>query len=162
MTTDEPTPRPREAALATLLTEVKSESEQLREDVRNAERARKRANTLNTILLVAAVLLVGVVGMVGWQVQKTNARIADCSTVGGKCYEEGRRRTEGAVGAVVRISVFVAQCGRLFPGEYGPEFDAKIERCVADRLAASARVGQVGPTPGGTSQPSPSSSVPGR
>lgn len=129
----------------------------LRADVHAAEEARKKANRLNTSLLVVAVLLVAVVGIVGWQnnrlanqVRDTNAHIADCTTAGGQCYEQGRARSNQAITAVVRISILVSQCGRLYPGESGAEYDQKLERCVLGRLA------QTQPTPGTTPGTTPS------
>ncbi len=113
----------------------------LRSDVHAAEESRRKANRLNLFLLVVAVVLVAVAGVVGWQnnrlgndVRNTNEHIADCTTAGGRCYEEGRARGNDAISAVVRISILVSQCGRLYPGESGPEYDQKLENCVVDRL----------------------------
>ncbi len=126
----------------------------LRADVHAAEQARKKANRLNTFLLVIAVVLVAVVAIVGWQnnrlanqVRDTNAHIADCTTVGGKCYEEGRGRTGEAITAVVRISVLVSQCGRLYPGESGAEYDRKLEACVYQRLTPAPSTPAPVPSP---------------
>jgi hypothetical protein len=138
--------------LADLLVAVKAESEQLRADVHRAEAARRRANRINTFLLLVAVLLVAVVGVVGWQVKATNDRIADCTTVGGTCYEEGRARTGAAIATLTRISIYVSQCGRLYPGESGPQYDTKIEKCVAERLTQA----QASPSPSAPSSLSPS------
>ncbi len=144
MTTDPSTPRG-SSALADLLAAVKAESEQLRADVHRAEEARRRANRINTVLLLVAVVLVAAAGLVGWQVKATSDRVADCTTAGGTCYEEGRERTGAAIATLTRISIYVSQCGRLYPGESGPEFDAKIERCVADRLAQAGAEPPTGP-----------------
>ena len=104
------------ARLADTLSVLPEGIASLRADVHAAEDARRRANRLNTFLLVVAVLLVAVVAVVGWQnnrlataVRDTNAHIADCTTAGGDCYEEGRERGGEAITAVVRISILVSQ-----------------------------------------------------
>jgi hypothetical protein len=133
------------STLTDLLTSVQQESAALRSDVHNAEAARRKANRLNTFLLGFAVVLVVAVLVVGWQnnrltnqVNETNAKIADCTTAGRACYEQGRERTGDAISAVVRISILVSQCGRLYPGESGPDYDKKLEACVLERLGSSA------------------------
>lgn len=143
-------PEPLVGAIAGHLEKIIAESKGLRGDVRDAERARRRAGRFNlAVLAVLAVSLMAVAGL-GWQnnqlaqrQDETNRRMADCTTPGGRCYEEGRARTSGAIAAVVRISVYVSQCGRLYPGESGPEYDKKLDACVAAKLAAATP----GPTP---------------
>ncbi len=136
---------PLATAITGHLANIIEESRGLRGDVRAAEAARRRATRFN--LAILAILGVGLLGVaaLGWQnnqlaqqQRETNRRMADCTTPGGRCYEEGRTRTEGAVSAVVRISVYVSQCGRLYPGESGPEYDKKLQACVSERLAAAA------------------------
>ncbi len=139
-------PEPLVEAISGHLEEVIAQSKGLRSDVREAERARRKAATFTLAVLVAlSVALVGV-AVLGWQNNQlaerqteTNRRMADCTTPGGKCYEEGRARTAGAIAAVVQISVYVSQCGRLYPGESGPEYDAKLKACVAERLATASQ-----------------------
>ncbi len=151
---------PAEAELRRQLDSILDEAQRLRGDVHTAELARKRATKINIVVLAVLAGFVGMLLAIGYQnnqlatqTSKTNAAIEDCSTPGGKCYEEGQARTAAAVAALTKISIYVSQCGRLYPGESGPEYDAKIERCVAERLAAA----QAGAVP----QPSPSSSRPG-
>lgn len=140
---------PLQTSLATLL----DEAQRLRGDVHTAEAARKRANQINLAVLGLLGLFVAMLLVIGWQnnqlaqdVSRTNEQVADCTTPGGGCYEDGRARTAGAIAALTRISVFVSQCGRLYPGESGPDFDRKLEQCVAAKLAQA--------------QPSPSASTP--
>jgi hypothetical protein len=142
------------AVLSASLSALVAESQALRSDVLAAEQARKRANRIALSLLAVLCLFTGAVLAIGWQnnqlsrrVDKTNNQMADCTTPGGVCYEDGRRRTEGAVSSVVRISLFVSQCGRLHPGESGPEYDQKMEKCVTDRLAAAAAADRATPAP---------------
>lgn len=143
-------PEPLVDAITGHLEDIIQESKALRGDVRQAERARRKAAAFNLAVLVVLAVALLAVGALGWQNNKlaqrqdeTNRRIADCSTPGGRCYEEGRTRTSGAIAAVVRISVYVSQCGRLYPGESGPEYDKKLDACVAAKLAAATP----GPTP---------------
>ncbi len=131
------------------LADLISESQALRKDVHSAEAARRTASRINLLAVGVLAIFVGLLLVVTWQnnqlarrVNETNTRMADCTTPGGKCYEQGRVRTDGAVGAVVRISVFVSECGRLWPGESGPAYDRKLEQCVAERLAAAAKTPQ--------------------
>ncbi len=153
------------AALREDLGAVLAESQALRQDVHTAEVARRRATQVNIALLGLVALFVGLLVAIGWQnnqviagvdtaitsIDQTGEQIASCTTPGGQCYEEGRKRTDGAISAVVRISIFVSQCGRLWPGESGPEYDRQLEQCVMQRLRAATN-----PTP----QPSPSASAP--
>jgi hypothetical protein len=126
------------------LADLITESQALRQDVHSAEVARKRANQINSAVLVLLAGFVAMVLVIGWQnnkvisqVQATNNTLADCTTPGRACYEEGQKRTAAAVSALTKISIYVSQCGRLYPGESGPEYDRKVERCVAERLAAA-------------------------
>jgi hypothetical protein len=125
------------ASLAALI----AESQALRQDVHGAEAARRKANTINLGILGLLTLFVALLIAIGWQgnvgiheSRETNQRVADCTTPGGQCHQEGQQRLSGAITALTRISIYVSQCGRLYPGESGPEFDRKMEACVAERL----------------------------
>lgn len=154
MTTTPPI-RPEPPAVEQLrasLSALIAESQALRQDVHGAEVARKRANQINLGVLGLLALFVALLVAIGWQnnqviqrVDETNDQVASCTTPGGACYEQGRTRTDGAVSAVVRISIYVSQCGRLYPGESGPEYDAKLQKCVMDRLAQAQAA--AAPTP---------------
>lgn len=159
MTTGPDLPRPGAPAevLRASLESLIAESQALRSDIHGAEQARRRANQINLGVLLVLALFVSMVLVIGWQnnrvisqVRETNNRVADCTTAGGQCFEDGRRRTGGAIDAITRISIYVALCARLYPGESGPAFDAKMEKCVADRLAKA----QASPSPGPTVVPS--------
>ena len=123
------------------LSALSAKAEGLRTDLKAAEKSRRAATRVNVALLGLVALFVGMLTAIGWQVnqgieanRETSRRIADCTTAGGSCYEEGRKRGEAAIGALTKISIYVSQCGRLYPGESGPEYDRKIELCVAERL----------------------------
>lgn len=136
------------------------EAKALRADLDTAEIDRRRASAINltaTALLAALVVLLLLLSWqtnrVGHEAQDTNKRIADCTTVGGKCYEETRARTGGAVQNIIRAELFMAECARLYPSEAGPAYDQKLEACVAERLAGPRLLPQspAGPSkrPGG-------------
>lgn len=151
------TPAPVEALRASL-NEVLVEAQALRVDVHGAEAARRRANTINLGVLGLLVVFVALLIAVGWQgntaiheSRQANERIADCTTPGGECYEQGRVRTDGAIRVLTTMSIYVSQCGRLFPGEAGPEYDRKLEQCVAQKISvALGTSGAPSPSPSAT------------
>jgi hypothetical protein len=152
-------PRP-PSPIEALLGRVEVELPALRSDLFGAEQARKRANRINVGILAVLAIFVAMVLVIGWQnnkvlgqVQQTNNRVADCTTAGGRCYEDGRQRTGAAISTLTRISIYVSQCGRLFPGESGPQYDAKIEACVAERLARAQTQTPPSPSPGASAGP---------
>lgn len=135
------------------LSDLIAESQALRSDVHSAEAARKRANQINTGVLVLLAGFVAMLLVIGWQnnqvirqVSATNNTMADCTTPGRDCYEQGQKRTAAAVSALTRISIYVSQCGRLWPGESGPDYDRKIESCVLDRLQKAQAAPSAGPS----------------
>lgn len=153
---------PTVAALSSSLTAIVEESQSLRTDVHAAERARRAQSYFTLGVLWFVVLLVLLTGTVTWQnnqlareVQKTNERIASCTTAGGACYEEGRQRTGSAISDIIRSEIFMAECSRLYPNESGPAYDRKLETCVAERLASHTP--RVLPTP----TPTPAPTKPG-
>ncbi len=133
---------PAVTALRQSLTDLVAESQALRGDVRTAEASRRRANQINLGLLGLLVLFVGLLVSLGWQgnqaiqaSRETNRRIADCTNPGGSCYEEGRERTSQAINDIILVSIYMAECARLYPGEAGPDYDKKLEACVYQRLS---------------------------
>lgn len=151
----DPDSRPVSATLSEYLTKLAADAEGLRTDVHNAEQARRRANTIGLALmgvlgfLMLVILVVAAQNnAIASQTRQTNARIAACTTAGGKCYEDGKTRTGAAVGDIVKASVYVAECSRLHPGESGPTFDAFLEKCVAGKLAKASPPAPV-PSPTG-------------
>lgn len=145
---------PNVESLRRSLTDLVAESQALRVDVNSAETARRRANTINLTAVGLLLLFVVMISAVSWQnnqlakqVNRTNDRMADCTTPGGTCYETSQRRVSGAIADIVRASVFMNQCARLWPNESGPDYDRKLEKCVNDRLAQAARNRQDNPSP---------------
>lgn len=149
--TTPPEPTEDEAALNSTLADLIAESRTLRTDVHAAEAARRLASHVNLALLGLVGVLVALLLVVTWQGSQTNARIADCTTAGGKCYEDSRARTGAAIADLIRAETFVAECARLYPGEAGPAFDRKMEACVANRLAVTV---QPSPSPAPSVTPS--------
>jgi hypothetical protein len=151
------------------LTALLGESQALREDVRSAEKAhrseeqsRRKASQINLgllALLAACVVLLIVMGVQNTQLTKqvkgTQNTLVDCTTPGGKCYGQSNARTGKAIQDLIRSQVFVSECGRLYPGEVGPGYNAKLEACVARRLAGQAATPAT-PTPAPVGSPSPS------
>lgn len=129
---------------------ILAEAQSLRADVHRAEQARKRATTAMVAILGVMAIFVALMVALGWQsnlvltevkdanvqAADTNARIADCTTPGGACYESGRQRTSEAIHDIIKVSIYMAQCARLFPNEAGPEYDRKLEACVTSRLSS--------------------------
>lgn len=150
------------ASLNAPLADLLAESRALRGDVRESEEARQKAVRINLIILGLISAFVVIMGVISWQsyqvsrqLNETNQKMADCTTPGGQCYEIGRRRTAGAIEDVIRASVYMSQCARLYPGEVGPEYDRKLEACVNERLTKAATGRATTPTPTPTVSPSP-------
>jgi hypothetical protein len=136
-------PPPPKEILGGTLADLIGESRALRADVHSAETARKLSSKFMLALL--ALVACGLVLLFALSVQNnqlarevkaTNARMADCTTPGGHCYEQSNRRTGKAIGDIIHAEVFMAECARLYPDQAGPAYDAKLEACVAQRLAA--------------------------
>lgn len=148
---------PSVAHLRQSLTDLIAESQALRSDVHKAEAARKRITTISLALiasmivpLVILLVLVAQNNSISQDTHKTNELIADCTSPGGKCAQEGGRRTGEAIADIIRAEIYMAQCARVFPGLVGPEYDRKLEACVYARLAEAARqraAGNPSPSP---------------
>lgn len=133
-----------------------AELQALRADVHNAEAARRRttliAAALGVLLLVLVLLLISSVwrgNRVLYDLERRHTVAADCVIPGGNCFTERQRHADAANANGIRVSIYAAQCARLYPNESGPNFDRKLEQCVAERLSAAA------PLPGPTPVPSP-------
>lgn len=145
---------PHVTSLRTSLTDLIHESQALRSDVHSAEQARRRASQINLALLGMLGLFVGLLIAVTWQnnqlarqVSNTNQRMADCTTSGGKCYDEGRKRSQSAIQDILRVNIYMAECARLHPGESGADFDKALEACIYERLAKAQQEQQTKPNP---------------
>ncbi len=65
------------------------------------------------------------------RIEAINERIADCTTAGGDCYEQGQKRTGAVLVEVTRIQILVDLCGRVADNDTL----AEMERCVATQAA---------------------------
>lgn len=82
---------------------------------------------------LAAVLALGMGGTVlisQYELQATRKgtdRLVDCTTPGGKCYEQGRSATGGAVGTINKVTISAIYCS----GKLGPAATvAALNACV--------------------------------
>jgi len=134
------------------LRDLIGEAQALRIDVQESEAARRRAELAQrrfSIVLGAALALLTLFSVLLFVVVRQlydtadrnralNERIADCTTAGGTCYERSGERTGAAVQQLVRSQLYIIECSRELPiaeNPPGDAFDARFEKCVADRLA---------------------------
>lgn len=126
---------------------------------RAADRQRRQNRTMVTLLAIIGVLVVALVTItvqnrlrsnqnseILRQTARTSAQIADCTTVGGKCYEQGAARTSDVLRMIIRSQIYFASCSKLYSS------DPAIEQCVMRKLAASSAT--TAPTPAPSAQPS--------
>lgn len=142
-------------SLAALLAEARGVRQDVQEDQRQrrevAHTLRRAAKTGLIVAAFCAVLLVAMLAVVLYtnrtakaaedaarDSRDASARIADCTTAGGKCYAESQKRTGVAIQQLIRGQLYIIECSRELPiaeNPPGPAFDARFEKCVADRLA---------------------------
>lgn len=101
-------------------------------------RAKRAAKIANYVLGVAVAVMLGYIllngqaqlqqlGKVAADTKANSDRLVDCTTPGGKCYEQGRSTTSGAVGTINRVAVTVEYCA----GHLGPTATiAALNACV--------------------------------
>jgi hypothetical protein len=61
----------------------------------------------------------------------TNERIVDCTTPGGKCYQQGQKRTGAAVADILKGATYAIACA----DKRGVQTEAEIQACVLKRIA---------------------------
>ena len=110
-------------------------TEQRHERVAKAKRAAKIANYALAVAIAVLLAYLTVNSQVELQQlskvakdTKTNSeRLVDCTTPGGKCYEQGRSTTSGAIGTINRIAITIEYCA----GHLGPTATiAALNACV--------------------------------
>lgn len=146
---------PHQEAIGRSLAALLTFAQDLRSDVKKSDVTQRRRNSINLGILGVIALFVGLLTVVVWQnnqltkrVEQTNQVMAECTTPGRACYDQGNARITVAIGDILTGYMYMAQCARLWPDESGPEYDAKLTKCVADRLAdAARRRAQASPTP---------------
>jgi len=145
-------------AARALAEEVRDDRAHRETEMRAAVAAQRRQNRIMvTLLAIVAVLVIGLVtigvqnrlrsnqnAQIIRQTAATSEQIADCTTVGGKCYEQGGRRTTDAVRMIILAQVYTPTCSKI------TETDDALVQCVMRKLAAAA---SAAPTPAPATQP---------
>lgn len=147
-----------EAALKDLLGTFQAEAAATRAAIDVHENNRRRQNQWAlAIISVMAVIMLMVLGILlqnrqksdqSRQILRNNAvvsqQIADCTTAGGECYEQGRKQSAAAIQQLIQSNVIVAACARK------TSTDAELTRCVEVGIA-----GLLQPSPGVSAEPVP-------
>lgn len=127
-----------------LLRSLLTESQRLRTDVRERERRQRRLMGLIAAAVVICVVLVTSVVVLLVQSRQrgndtrallrtntaTSQQIADCTTAGGKCYQEGARRSAEAIGLLLQGQKQIALC------RADSDTRDELEKCIDRALAA--------------------------
>lgn len=131
------------AQLDSRLAALIAESQSLRSDLKTSETQRRKENMISLATGLLAILFIGIVLAVAVQnrsiandarVSADNAKhtsdiIADCITPTGHCYQDGSKRTGGAVGNLIKAQLIIADCDR-----HNPSDDKAFNACVAAGL----------------------------
>lgn len=127
-----------------LLKALLGESQRLRADVRERERRQRRLMGLIAAATVICLILVISVTVLLVQSRqrgndtrallRTNAatsqQIADCTTAGGKCYEEGTKRSAALIQLLLQGQKQIALC------RADSDTREELEKCIDEALAA--------------------------
>lgn len=162
-----PEPAVRAASPADSLLALIEESRQLRADVRaKAETQRRTALVALAGVVVALLMLVAQLTILVQNRQRSNEtraliqdnsstsqQIADCTTAGGKCYEEGTKRSAALIGGLLAAVEEIAVCNKA--SDTAAEARACSDRALA-KLAAQAGP----PVPAGSGTADPRASKP--
>jgi cellobiose phosphorylase len=141
-----------------LLRPFQQEAKATRLAIENRSAAQRRINTwLIAFVAVTALLVVLVLVILMQNRQKSaearqlirtnadlSAQIADCTKVGGTCYEQSQARLRKTIGVLIEGNKAIAQCAR------STTTDAALDACVA------AKVKLVVPPASPSPAPSPS------
>lgn len=119
------------------------EAHQLRAVVQADGAQRRRESRQMMAIVVVALLMVAGLGVLilqdrqrraqNAQILRQNAetsrQIADCTTAGGKCYEQSQRRSAAIVGNMVESNLLIARCAK------STSTAEALDACVAAGLA---------------------------
>jgi hypothetical protein len=155
------------ANLSETLNNLGDAARALTEEVRADRVRQRRRSVIDTTLLVLVAVLVLALFMIVLQNRArsdenaailrqtalTGERIADCTTVGGKCYEQGGQRAASAVQMVIRAEIYKDSCSKV------EVTDAAIEQCVLRRLLENPVLPTPTPGPAATGRASPQPSA---
>lgn len=61
----------------------------------------------------------------------TSEQIADCTTVGGRCYQQSQKNTQAILSQLLVVNTYVVQCAKT------TNTDDELNACVASRLKAA-------------------------
>lgn len=156
-----PVPRTSAAAVAaeqldSRLAGLIAQSESLRVDLKSSEAQRRKENLISICIAVLVIIFIVIILAVAVQ-NNTIARdakasaeaaesvskfVADCTTPSGKCYQDGSKRTGGAVTNILKGDIIIAQCNRDFPTD-----DRKFNDCVVTRMKAAFPAATPAPSP---------------
>jgi hypothetical protein len=148
MVTNEPGAAPGPATVGALrqdLRDLIGEAQAVRRDVKHDQEQRRRATRVAMGLAALFAVMIVLILVLAWQnnriaedARRTSELLTDCTVPGGKCYEQGSKRTGAAVGAIGRTQLYIVECSRETGEGSGPAWDARFEKCVADRLKRPA------------------------
>lgn len=147
------------AQLDSRLAALIAESQSLRSDLKSSETQRRKENLISVCTGLLAILFIGIVLAVAVQnrsiaedaktsansAKKTSDAIADCITPTGHCYQDGSKRTGGAVGNLIKAQLVITDCNRHFPVD-----DKAFNACV---VAGLKRAFPTTPAPAPTPAP---------
>lgn len=129
-------------AIHEMLRPFRDEAEATRQAIEDRSRTQRRINAW--VIGLVAVIGVMVVLML-WMLVKDgqrraqsrellknnadlSARIADCTSVGGKCYEQGQLRLKGAIIQLTETNKAIVLCSKT------TDSDAELDACVQARM----------------------------
>lgn len=156
-------------AINNLGTTAQALTDEVRADraARDAEAAEEAANRrresrrLTLLLAVIGVLVLVVAGLsIYSRVASNQSRsviktIESCTTADGECAKQGQRRTEDAIGKLMRMNIEVASCSR---GERTDrDYRACVDRALAEIMTAPPS-GEPSPAPAPPTSPRPTPS----
>jgi hypothetical protein len=125
-----------------------------------AAQRRRESRRLTMLLAIIGVLVLAVAGLsiysriAGNQSRSIIKTIESCTTADGECAKEGQRRTEDAIGKLLRMNIEVAACARNERTD--AEYRACVDKALADLLTAPPAGTPTTPAPPASSaRPSP-------
>lgn len=155
-----------ESALKDLLGTFQAEAEATRSAIELHENNRRKQLRWGLAIMACMAVIMGMVlGILLQNRQKSeqsreilrrngvlSQQIADCTTAGGKCYEEGAKRSGQAVGQLIAAIEEIAVCDKVSGS--GVEVRACVDRALA-KLGASTSPAPRASTGVGTPSPTP-------
>jgi HD superfamily phosphodiesterase len=116
-----------------------------------ADQRRRESRRLTLLLAIIGVLVFMVAGLsiynriAGNQSRAVIETIESCTTADGKCAREGQKRTEEAIGKLLRMNIEVAACARTAPTDTA--YRTCVDKALADLIGAPPSGAPPVPTP---------------